>query len=41
VEDNHEYYQGETEITEAEAKEIEKRIQGEGKALNPEWITLK
>jgi hypothetical protein len=37
VYENHEYYQGDTEITEAEAKELMKRIKGEGLALNPEW----
>lgn len=37
IEERHEYYLGDTEITEAEAKEIKKHIQGEGYERNPEW----
>ena len=37
VYEEHEYYCGETEITEAEAKKMKERIKGEGQELNPEW----
>lgn len=37
IEENHEYYMGDTEIDEAEFKELKKHIKGEGNALNPEW----
>ena len=40
VEDRHEYYCGDREINEAEAKEIKKNIKGEGKALKPKWIKM-
>lgn len=37
VEERHEYYMGEREISEAEAKEVKKNIKGEGKLLKPKW----
>ena len=37
VEENHEYYLNETEITEAEAKKIQANFKGEGNPLTPEW----
>ncbi len=37
VEEKHEYYIGDREISEAEAKEIKKNIKGEGKLLKPMW----
>ena len=40
VEDRHEYYCGDREINEAEAKEIKKNIKGEGKVLKPKWIKM-
>jgi len=37
VEENHEYYLNETEITEAEAKKIQANFKGEGNPMTPEW----
>lgn len=37
VEESHEYYLNETEITEAEAKKIQANFKGEGNPLTPEW----
>ena len=39
VYEDHEYYCGDTEINEAEAKKMKECIKGEGKTLNPEWHT--
>ena len=41
VEENHEYYLNETEITEAEAKKIEEGIDFENTEMKPEWKVLK
>lgn len=37
VEERHEYYLGDQEISEAEAKEVKQHIKGEGKLLKPKW----
>lgn len=37
IEERHEYYSGDREISEAEAKEIKQHIKGEGKLLKPKW----
>jgi hypothetical protein len=37
VEENHEYYLNETEITEAEAKKIEEGIDFENTEMKPVW----
>ena len=37
VEDNHEYYMGETELTEAEAKKIKEGIDFTNTEMKPEW----